>query len=104
LKISSVAFGKCREEYHYFFAPTSAGRSLRFCEKKRITRAKTQRRKEGMEGCLPKASSARRKKEYPPRRTGRVYADLSRKKPQIRRLSQKDLLHLREKKSLPRQA
>jgi len=98
LKISSVAFGKCREEYHYFFA------FLRFCEKKRITRAKTQRRKEGMEGCLPKASSARRKKEYPPRRTGRVYADLSRKKPQIRRLSQKDLLHLREKKSLPRQA
>jgi hypothetical protein len=40
LKIASVAFGKCREEYHYFFAPTSAGRSLRFCEKKRITRAK----------------------------------------------------------------
>ena len=25
---------------HNFFAPTSAGRSLRFCEKKRITRAK----------------------------------------------------------------
>jgi len=26
LKISSVAFGKCREEYHYFFAPAAAGR------------------------------------------------------------------------------
>jgi hypothetical protein len=34
LKISSVAFGKFREEYHYFFA------FLRFCEKKRITRVK----------------------------------------------------------------
>ena len=61
LKIASVAFGKCREEYNYFFAPTSAGRSLRFCEKKRITRAKTQRRKEGMEGWLP-TGFVRRKK------------------------------------------
>ena len=39
LKIASVAFGKCREEYHYFFAPTSAGRSLRFCKKKRMPAA-----------------------------------------------------------------
>jgi hypothetical protein len=35
----------------------------------------------------------------PPRRTGQVYADLRRKKTLIRRLSQKDLLNLREKKN-----
>jgi hypothetical protein len=39
-----------------------------------------------------------RKTLNPPRRTGQVYADLRRKKTQIRRLSQKDLLNLREKK------
>jgi hypothetical protein len=35
----------------------------------------------------------------PTRRTGQLYADLERKKPQIRKLSQKDLLNLREKKN-----
>lgn len=35
----------------------------------------------------------------PPRRTGQVYADPGRKKPQIRRLSQKGMLNLREKKN-----
>ena len=36
----------------------------------------------------------------PPRRTGQVYADLRRKKTQIRRMSQKDLLNLRDKKNV----
>ncbi len=86
LKIASVAFGKCREEYHYFFA------FLRFCEKKRITRAKpAYRRQDAKAQRRDRRLSAEgrlceKKKECPPRRTGR-----------IRGLTKKDLLHLREK-------
>jgi len=72
LKIASVAFGKCREEYHYFFAPTSAGRSLRFCKKKRITRAKPAYRRQDAKAQRRDGRQALREEKKNARRGGQA--------------------------------